>query len=63
MDLGGASWGLITVLGTLALLIVVAWAALKNKTSRRTTEESERATRDLYRQEDVAHRNDNDMGT
>jgi len=63
MDLGGASWGLITVVGTLLLLIVIAWAALKNRTSRRTREESERATRNLYREEDIAHRNDNDMGT
>jgi len=63
MDLGGGSWGIINILGPLLLVIVIAWAALRNRTSKAKRDETERATRDLYREEDIAHRNDNDLGT
>ncbi len=64
MDLGGGSWGIITIVGPLLLLAVIAWAALKNRgSSRRSKDETERATRELYREEDNAHRNDNEHGT
>ena len=63
MDLGGGSWGIITIIAPLLLLAVVAWAALRNRSSRVSRDETERATRELYRQEDIAHRKDNDAGT
>jgi hypothetical protein len=64
MDLGGGSWGIITIVGPLLLLAVVAWAALRNRSSSRASkEETERATRELYREEDIAHRHDNEHGT
>jgi hypothetical protein len=64
MDLGGGSWGIITIVAPLLLIAVIAWAALRNRgSSRAEREETERATRDLYREEDIAHRNDDAHGT
>lgn len=62
MDLGGAGWAIMTIIGPLVLLAVIAWAALRNRSSNRTKDESERATHDLYDAEDRVHRNeDNDV--
>lgn len=63
MDLGGGSWGIITIIGPLLLVAVLAWAALRNRTSRAKRDETERATRELYREEDIAHRKDDAGGT
>ena len=58
MDLGGISWMIITVIGAALFAIVIAIAALRNRSSREVIEKSEAATRDLYKEEDQAHRND-----
>jgi hypothetical protein len=64
MDGGGINWSLITIVGPLLLALVVLWALLKNrKSSRSDIERTEQATRDLYKKEDAAHRDDNTMGT
>lgn len=63
MDLGGASWGIMLIIAPLLLAAVIIYAALKNRSSRATREKSEQATEDLYRKEDIAHRNDDDHGT
>ena len=63
MDLGGASWGIITIVGPLLLLAALAYAVLRNRGSKVSRDETERATRDLYREEDIAHRRDDDFGT
>ena len=63
MDSGGASWGIITIVGPLLMLVVFAWALMRNKKSKTSIEETEQATRDLYRKEDAAHRNDDTLGT
>ncbi|HWH18440.1 MAG TPA: hypothetical protein VNT77_08935 [Allosphingosinicella sp.] len=63
MDLGGGSWGIITIIAPLLLLAVIAWATLRNRSSRASRDETERTTRELYREEDIAHRKDNDAGT
>ena len=64
MDGGGINWSLITIVGPLLLALVVLWAMLKNrKSSRGEIERTEQATRDLYKKEDAAHRDDNTMGT
>lgn len=62
MDGGGSSWGIINILGPLLLIIVLAWAMLRNRKAKGgvTEEETERATRDLYRQEDATHRGESD---
>jgi len=62
MDLAALSWGSMTVVGVSLLLIVIAVAALRNRVSRRTEDVSEAATRDLYEEEDRAHRNDGNGG-
>lgn len=60
MDLGGFSWGLQTIIGGALFVIVVAWAVLRNRTSRQQDERTEQATHDLYAAEDRAARNDGD---
>ena len=60
MDLGGLGWGLQTIIGAALLAIVVIWAALRNRSSKATRDETERATRDLYKEEDRAHRHEDD---
>ncbi len=64
MDSGGFNWALINILGPLLLLLVLAWAVLRNRKSKpEEIERTEQATRDLYRQEDAAHKDDNSLGT
>lgn len=60
MDSGGAGWTLMTIIGPIVLIAVIAWAALRNRSSRASDNETERATRDLYRAEDKAHRGEDD---
>jgi hypothetical protein len=60
MDMGGFNWALMTVVGGFLLGAVILWAALRNRTSRATREESERATHRLYQEEDRAHRGEGD---
>ncbi len=64
MDMGGASWALINIVAPLLLVLAIGWALYRNrKSSRAEIERTERATRDLYKTEDAAHRKDNDFGT
>ena len=62
MDLGGFGWGLQTIIGGLLLAGVIAWAALRNRatTTRRDVEQSEGATRELYREEETRRREESD---
>jgi len=58
MDSGGLSWGIITIIGPLILAVVILWAILRNrKSSRRDVERTERATHDLYKEEDARTHN------
>jgi hypothetical protein len=62
MDLGGGSWGIITIVGPLLLLVVLAWAVLRNRSSRASRDRTEQSTHQLYKEEDAAHRGeDNDV--
>ena len=64
MDAGGFSWSLLTIVGPILLAIVLLWAVLKNRKARpEDVDRTERATRELYQEEDRAHRRDNDFGT
>jgi hypothetical protein len=64
MDLGGFSWGLQTIVGGFLLFAVLLWAVLKNrKSSQAEVDRTEAATRELYREEDAAHKDDNTLGT
>jgi hypothetical protein len=60
MDPSGPLWSVMTIVGPLLLIVVVLWAALRNRSSRAERDESERATRELYREEDRAHRGEDD---
>ena len=61
MDLGGMGWGLQTIIGGFLLAAVIAWAALRNrKSTPDEIERTERATRELYKEEDAAHRGEGD---
>lgn len=58
MDFAGLNWVTITVIGATVLLVVIAYAALRNRVSRDTEARSEAATRELYKEEDRAHADD-----
>jgi hypothetical protein len=60
MDSGGFNWTLLTIVGPIVLLVVIAWALLRNRRSRRVDERSEAATRRLYEQEEREHRGESD---
>jgi heme/copper-type cytochrome/quinol oxidase subunit 2 len=60
MDPSGPLWSIITIAGPLILVAVIAWAALRNRNAVDTREETERATRALYEEEDRAHRGEDD---
>ena len=64
MDGGGFSWSLLTIVGPILLFIVLLWAVLRNRRAKpEDIERTEQATRELYKEEDAAHRRDNDFGT
>ena len=59
MDLGGANWTIITIVGPLLLAAVLLWAWLRNRRSRGgDADRTERATRDAYDREEEARRRD-----
>ena len=63
MDSGGFNWGIIVILAPLLMVIVFAWAVMKNRKSKIPMDRTEAGTRELYREEDAAHRNDDKFGT
>ena len=64
MDSGGFNWSILNIVGPLLLLLVLAWAVLRNrKSSKSDVDRTEAATHDLYREEDAAHRGDDKFGT
>lgn len=60
MEFGAINWFLITGVGVALLFIVIAVAKSRNRSSRDLIDKSERATHDLYDEEDRAHRGDGD---
>ena len=60
MDLGGGNWAIINIVGPLLLAAVLLWALLRNRRSRRSDSDTERATRDLYREEEEKRRTGDD---
>jgi hypothetical protein len=60
LDLGGANWAVINIVGPLLLAAVLLWVLLRNRGSRVDVDRSEQATRDLYDAEDEAHRGEDD---
>ena len=62
MDFGGLNWSLLTIVGPLLLAVVIIIAVLRNRASKDVVDRSEAGTRDLYREEDRLHRDDDDEG-
>jgi cbb3-type cytochrome oxidase maturation protein len=60
MDLGGANWAVINIVGPLILAAVLLWVFLRSRRSRDTDERTEEATRRLYDEEDEEHRGEDD---
>lgn len=62
MDFGGFNWTLLNIVGPLVLLAVIAWAVLRNRASRRRSDDTEEATHRLYDEEERARRIDDGDG-
>lgn len=62
MDLGSTGWGLQTVIGAALLAAVLLFVLLRNRSSRRTVDRSERATRDVYDEAERVRRDGDDQG-
>jgi hypothetical protein len=60
MDSGGWNWAIIDILLPAILVIVLVWALLRNRASRRTIDESERGTRNAYDREEERRRSGDD---
>jgi hypothetical protein len=61
MDSAGLSWTLITIVGPIVLLLVIAWAVLRNRgTSNAADGDCDEATRRVYDEEDREHRHESD---
>ena len=60
MDSCGWDWAIIDILLPAILVIVLLWALLRNRASRRNMDETERATRDVYDEEEAARRSGDD---
>ena len=58
MDLGVAGWGLQWIIAAFILGAVVFWAVLRNRGTKVDPDITERATHDLYDQEEAARRRD-----
>jgi hypothetical protein len=60
MDFGGFNWSLLTIVGAIVLAVVIAWAALRNRSSRAEIDRSEQATHRVYEEEERAHHGESD---
>jgi hypothetical protein len=58
MDAGGGSWAILNIVGPLLLVLVLAWAFMRNRKARGTIDRTERATHDLYDAEEAQRRQD-----
>ena len=61
MDWGSFNWSLLTIVGPILLFAAILYATLKNRKPKPgDVERTERATHELYQEEDAAHRKRND---
>jgi predicted MFS family arabinose efflux permease len=60
MDSGGWNWAILDIVGPAILVIVLLWAVLRNRASRRSRNETERGTREVYREEEERRRSGDD---
>ena len=62
MDFGGFNWSLLIIVGPLVLLVVIAWAMLRNRRSSGADAATEVATHNLYDQEERERLGGGDKG-
>ncbi|MDT9599343.1 hypothetical protein [Sphingosinicella rhizophila] len=61
MDMGGLSWALMNIIGPLLLAVVLAWVLLRNRKPRADeVDRTEKATHDLYDEEEATRRREDD---
>lgn len=60
MDLGGAGWGLQTIVGGLLLVAVLLWAVLRNRSSKTPVDRTERGARRVYDESEEVRRSGDD---
>jgi hypothetical protein len=62
MDLGGAGWGLQTIIGGVLLFAVLLWAVLRNRNSKTPVDRTEAGSRQVYDEaEEVRRTGDDDV--
>ncbi|TFI59991.1 hypothetical protein E2493_01705 [Sphingomonas parva] len=61
MDAGGTNWALLNIVGPLLLLVVLAWAFLRNRKSRSGIDRTERSTHELYDEEEARRRGQDEV--
>jgi hypothetical protein len=62
MDSGGFNWTLLTIIGPALLAVVILWALLRNRASKSSRDRTERATHELYREEEAERRGSSEKG-
>ena len=60
MDSGGWNWVLLDIVAPAVLIVVILWAILRNRSSKRSEDETERGTREVYREEEERRRSGDD---
>jgi hypothetical protein len=55
-------WTLVTILGPIILLAVMIWAFTRNKKSKIDPEVTDRATHEIYKEEQRIHERDGNSG-
>jgi hypothetical protein len=62
MDLGAFNWSLLTIAGPILLFAAILYATLRNRKPKPgEVERTERATHELYQEEDAAHQKKSDV--
>ena len=54
MDGGGGIWSILTIVGPIVLIVVLAWVILNNRRSRGAEARTEEATRANYERQEAA---------
>ena len=62
MDLGGANWAIINIVGPLILAAVLLWVFLRSRKEKGGEDRTERGTRDAYDEEEAARREEDGDG-
>jgi hypothetical protein len=58
MDLAGFNWSIMTIVGPILLALVLLWVLLRSRTERVDPDRTERATHDVYDEEEAARRDE-----